>query len=161
MMPSWWMRQVKRCSQKKMSQFFSEFSGKLRARKPNKAQTKLANITCVHYFLLFLRVSTCGVNFVHYPLSSIYFTSSLFAPTSLFSSFCQTRYQYLCRRHDHNPVSVPPFGSPLPLPLLQKILHSIRRGGASSFVRRSSVGAEMEPLFGPECCCSAWGGTPS
>ena len=31
-------------------QFFSYFAGNSRSQKPNKAQTKRANITCVHYF---------------------------------------------------------------------------------------------------------------
>ena len=41
---------------------------------------------------VFSRVSKVGVNFVLYPLSSIHFTSSLIAETSLFASAFGTKY---------------------------------------------------------------------
>ena len=40
-----------RCSQKKMSQFFSNFSGNLHAQKLNNAKTNKVNITDAYYDL--------------------------------------------------------------------------------------------------------------
>ena len=69
------------CSQQNISQIFSGFAGNLRAQKPNKAQTKRVNII----YSIFC-ISTGGVNFFFYPVSSLNFSSSLFSPTYLFSS---------------------------------------------------------------------------
>ena len=52
--------------------FFSDFTGNLRARKPNKAQTKRANITGVQYFHAYHQVVSTS-SFIIYHLSSLYF----------------------------------------------------------------------------------------
>ena len=57
--------------QRNNSQVFPGFAGNSRARKPNKSQTKRANITSIQYFLVFLCVST-GVNFVFYLLYPLF-----------------------------------------------------------------------------------------
>ena len=76
-----------RCSQRKMSQFFSGFR-----RKPAHTKTQQGTDKASEHNgrKVFLPVSTGGVNFVFYPLSSIHFTSSLFAPTSFFASASAT-----------------------------------------------------------------------
>ena len=70
--------------------FFSDFAGNLRARKPNKAQTKRSNITVVQYILVFFlsyaHMNRSGVNFVLSCLSFLSFTSSSFSSTYLFLS---------------------------------------------------------------------------
>ena len=68
-----------------------------------------------------------GVNFVFYPY--INFTSSIFAPTPLFSSFHQARYRFRCRNYDCE--SVIPSRTPPPPRL--PIPHTILWGGAASF----------------------------
>ena len=104
------------------------------------ARTKTQQITdkaCKHNGrTVFLRVLTCGgVNFVFYTLSSLSFTSSIFAPTSLFSLFHGVRYWLCCRNHDC--MYVTPDGTPLPP---TPISHPICRGGSNSFVRRTLGG---------------------
>ena len=66
----------------------SYFAGNLHARKLNKAQTKESNITGLQYFRglwFFTRMNRSGLNFFNH-LYSLHFTSSKFAPTSLFAS---------------------------------------------------------------------------
>ena len=71
----------------------SDFSGNSSAKKLNKSQTKRVNITCVQYFcgiVLLTRVSTGVMSNLSYHLSYIHYTSSRFAPTSIFASASAT-----------------------------------------------------------------------
>ena len=78
-----------RCSQQKMSQFFSDFTGNLCAWKPNKAETKQVNkIWHTVFSNIFARINRCQLCIYH--LYSLYFTYPLFAPTSLFVSVSAT-----------------------------------------------------------------------
>ena len=71
-------------SAKNVPGFFSESSLNSCTQKTNKY---IIDKGSKHKWRkLFLRVSTVCVNFVFYPLSSTYFTSSLFVPTYFFDS---------------------------------------------------------------------------
>ena len=90
-------------------------------KAPNKAHTKQT---------VFTRASSGGgVNFFFYPLFSLHFNSSIFAPTPLLSYFHLSRYW--CRCHNLDRVSFPPVGKLLPPP---PILHPIFRCVAAFFV---------------------------
>ena len=88
-------------------------------------------------FTVFMCVLTVGcVRFVFYHLPSLHFTSSVFVPTSLFSSFYLARYWF--HFQDCNHVSVLSGDTLLsPRPLTP---HPIHRGGAASFVSYSLAG---------------------
>ena len=113
-----------RCIQKKMSHICFELCRKLTSTYKGSKYDE---------HTVFLCVPTCGVNFFFYPLSSLHFNSSIFAPTSLFSSFHQERYW--CRCRNHNRMSVPLGGTPSPPPPL--MTHMIRRAWDASYVYHS------------------------
>ena len=63
--------------------FFFGFRRKLACTKPQQSTDKASEH---NGRTVFTRVSSGGVNFVFYPLSSLHFTSSIFVPTLLFAS---------------------------------------------------------------------------
>ena len=91
-----------------MSSFFSDFTGNLRAQKPSKSHTERANIMGRTVFsqgfgLAYTRINMSGVNSVLLCLSSIHYTYSKFAPTSLFPFTTATK-----RVHHHRQSMPPP-----------------------------------------------------
>ena len=100
-------------SQRKMSIYIFGFHRKLAGTKTQQSTDKASKY---NGRTVFMYVSTCGVNFVFYLLSSIYITYSLFAPTSLFESIFATDRV----RHPPIVITTPPRFSACILPFLSK-----------------------------------------
>ena len=124
----------KRFTQQKMYQFFRFFMKLARTKTQQKTNKASKHNRRTVFSTLFSQASTGSVKLVFIPLSYLNFNSSLFAPTSLFSSFQSKRYWY--RRHDRNIVSVLLGKTSSPLPNLNPIL----QGGSTSFVECSEAG---------------------
>ena len=130
----------------------SDFAGNLRARKLNKAQTKQANITGVHYFSVYQQgVVSSTSSFIIYHISSFYFPHN-FVPNFPFSPPPPPPTE--CASVILNCVSVLPGGTLSPLSLL---ISYMIRFLCFPFLRRRQ---DTELLFRDDRCRSAGGGTP-
>ena len=102
---------------------FLDFSGNLLAQNPNKSQTNKAiehnrRTLFSRVMVLLMHESKVVASTLFYPLYSMHYSSSQFAPTSLFSSASVTNIVPL-----HQQITPPPltyYATPLDRAIMQK-----------------------------------------